>query len=343
MIALAAVPSSAVRPVPWARLAWVAWRRHRTTLAATAALLAVIAVYLLINGEHMHTAYAGYQSCVAARSANCQFIWQSFRDGFGQTDLVGTVLLLLPGIVGAFAGAPLVARELETGTFRYAWTQGAGRMRWAIALLAPGAVGVAVIMAAFGILVSWYNRPLVDAGIMPYLRPTVFPVIGPAVAGWALAGFALGVLAGLLCRRVLPALVCACGAWFGLALVAATYLRLNYLSPLTTTSLELSNTDMGIDQWWTKGGERVSNAQINSTLQAIGVQLGSGEKPVTVHPGSDSVDPVQYLIQHGYQQVTSYQPGNRFWTFQWIEFGWLTALSLLLVAASLWLLRRRAA
>ena len=54
-------------------------------------------------------------------------------------------------------------------------------------------------------------------------------------------------------------------------------------------------------------------------------------------------DPVQYLIQHGYTQLTTYQPASQFWRFQWIEGGWLLGLSLLLIATSVWLVRRRAA
>ena len=51
----------------------------------------------------------------------------------------------------------------------------------------------------------------------------------------------------------------------------------------------------------------------------------------------------QCLAQHGYTQWTSYQPASRFWPFQWIEGGWLLALSVLLIAATVWLVRRRAA
>ena len=51
----------------------------------------------------------------------------------------------------------------------------------------------------------------------------------------------------------------------------------------------------------------------------------------------------QWLTQHGYTQWTSYQPAGRFWPFQFIEGGWLLALSLLLIAATIWLVRRRAA
>ena len=39
----------------------------------------------------------------------------------------------------------------------------------------------------------------------------------------------------------------------------------------------------------------------------------------------------------------SYQPDSRFWHFQLIEGGWLLALSLLLAAATVLLVRRRAA
>jgi hypothetical protein len=50
-----------------------------------------------------------------------------------------------------------------------------------------------------------------------------------------------------------------------------------------------------------------------------------------------------YLTQHGYTFWVSYQPGSRFWPFQWIEGGWLLALSVLLVATTVWLVRPRAA
>lgn len=347
MTALAPVPAPAVRPVAWPRLGWVSWRRYRPVLAAVMGVLALIAIYVVVDGWHMRAAYAAYLSCTPTNSARCQFAWMNFRDGYGVSGLLVIVLTVLPGVIGAFAGAPVLARELETGTFRYTWTQGVGRMRWGAALLIPGAVGVTAIMGAFGMLAAWYNQPLADSGIVPRLRSTVFAVTGLAPAGWALAGFALGLLAGLLWRRVLPALASAFAVWFGLAFLTATVLRPNYLRPLTTTSqdttaLELSGRDLALGQWWTKGGARVSDAEINDVLRAIGFQDVGGK--ATVGPGGGgSVDPVQYLLGHGYVQVTSYQPDSRFWTFQWIEFGWLAILAVALLSISFWLLRRRVA
>lgn len=180
------------------------------------------------------------------------------------------------------------------------------------------------------------------AGITPRLHATVFPVTGLAAVGWATAGFALGVLAGLLWRRVLPALATAFAAWFGLAFLAANVLRQHYLPPLTTTHLQLPETAFSLGQWWTRHGARVSTARINSVLQAIGFQPSGSSGKVTVQPGTTgNVDPVHFLIRHGYTQVTSFQPDSRYWTFQWIEFGWLIALSILLLGVALWTLRRR--
>ena len=342
MTALATAPAPTVRPVAWHRLAWVVWRRYRTTLTAIAVVLVVLSAYLVVTGLRMRSAYHAVQTCRPAHSSACQFQWQSFHNTYTSAGLLVSLFLLLPGIIGGFVGAPLLARELETGTVRYAWTQGVGRMRWAVALILPAGIGVSVIMSCFGALISWHNQPLVDAGIDQRLHPSSFSVTGPAAAAWTLAAFALGVLAGILWRRVLPALGTAFAVWFGLAYLAATHLRPHYRSPLTTTSQQFSPSDLTVDQWWTKGGAKVSDAQINQVLQTIGVQQhGSGNFSVQV--GGGGVDPVQYLLSHGYTQVTSYQPDSRFWTFQWIEFGWLTLLAVILLATAFWLLRRRPA
>ena len=53
------------------------------------------------------------------------------------------------------------------------------------------------------------------------------------------------------------------------AFLVATVLRQNYLSPRTTTDMQLPISDLSITQWWTKGGTRVSDGQINGVLSAI--------------------------------------------------------------------------
>ena len=40
------------------------------------------------------------------------------------------VLAVVPPLIGAFWGAPVVARELETGTYRLVWNQSVTRSTW---------------------------------------------------------------------------------------------------------------------------------------------------------------------------------------------------------------------
>ena len=75
---------------------------------------------------------------------------------------------------------------------------------------------------------------------------------------------------------------------------------------------------------------------LGQVLQGAPQLAGKGGVP-------KSPDVTQYLYQRGYTQWTSYQPASRFWPFQWIESGWLLALSVLLIAVTVWLVRRRAA
>jgi hypothetical protein len=341
MTSIVTAPAPTLRPVPWRSLSWVAWRRYRSTLVGAGAALGILAVYLVVRGNEMHSAYAAAQACTPQESAACRFAWNSFSDTYGNVGFVGAVLVFVPAVLGAFVGAPLLARELETGTFRFAWTQGAGRVRWLLALLVTGALGVAAATAAFGALTSWYEQPLMGFGDLERLHPTVFAITGVAVVGWGLVAFSVGVLAGLLARRVVPALAATLAVWTGLAFLGSNLRQYHYETPLVTSNPRLTPGDWQVGQWWTHGGVRVTNAQVNQVLQAIGFQTGNAGGDVAAKPGGAVNDPFSYLMEHGYTQWTSYQPDRRYWPFQVIELSWLAVLSLLLLAATVWLVRRR--
>jgi uncharacterized protein YneF (UPF0154 family) len=334
-----------LRPVPWRKMAWVTWRQHRLALAGVAALLGAAAVYLLITGLQMHHAYAAVAACRPAGSATCRQVAGNFLNTY--LPAVGPALGLLqviPPLIGAFAGAPVLARELETGTFRYAWTQGFGRARWAVAKLVPLAVAVTVAAGAFSLLVSWYIQPIFGAGDdNGPLYPTIFDLRGVALAAWTLAAFAIGALAGIGIRRVIPAMFATFAVWAGLAFATGSFLRRHYEASLITTNPNVPHPAWVISQLWTRGGQPASQSMINQALRPVDVQAVT---PGLFQPGPATpanLDPVHYLIQHGYTQLTTYQPDSRFWPFQWIEGGWLLALSLLLITATVWLVRRRAA
>ena len=95
-----------------------------------------------------------------------------------------------------------------------------------------------------------------------------------------------------------------------------------------------------IRQWWTKDG-KFALQPAGPHQPPAGLPVSSAGRAASAAAGGNS--PAQCLAQHGYTQLTSYQPASRFWPFQWIEGGWLLALSALLIAATVWLVRRRAA
>ena len=255
---------------------------------------------------------------------------------------MGPLLVVLPGIVGAVVGAPLIGRELESGVFRYSWTQGAGRMRWAVAVIIPVAIVTILLMGTLGLLVTWRNKPLIQAGSTQRLDASTFPTTGLAVLGWTLLGLSAGVLAGLLWRKVVPAVATTFAAWFGLAYLASV-LRPHLLTPLTIKG-EVPAGGLEISERWMKGGAPLSISQVSAILEKIGVSLSENGMSAHVDNGSPAPpDPITYLSKHGYTLVHTYQPDSRYWTFQWIELGGLVLVSVVLLGLTFWLLRRRSA
>jgi hypothetical protein len=344
---------AAPRPVPWRRMAGVIWRQHRIALAGVAVLVGAVAVWVWIEGASVHHAWDAAIACHPASSAACQDLAGTFNGTWDQMGYAAIFLQLLPALIGAFVGAPVLARELETGTFRYAWTQGFGRWRWALAKLVTLAVVLVAATGAFSVLLSWCYQPYLAAGNQarglygnsPLV--TVFSLREVTFPAWTLAVFAIGALAGMLIRRVVPAIVASLAVYAGLAIAAAGLLREHYLTPLVTGSPNVAGTAWLLGQSWTKGGRFAfaGNPPLNLLNQFCSFPQSPGGKGGASGGGpSSSASPfAQCLAPHGYTMWTSYQPASRFWPFQWIEGGWLLALSALLIAATIWLVRRRAA
>jgi hypothetical protein len=260
----------------------------------------------------------------------------------------GAIMQALPALIGAFVGAPVLARELETGTFRYAWTQGFGRWRWTLAKLVLLATAVAAAAGLFTLLMSWYYQPYFAAGNpipqTPF-SPGLFDLRGVGFAAWTLAAFAIGALAGMLIRRVVPAIAATLAATAGLGFVTGLYLRQHYIAALVTSNPNVPGSYMGTsvfvsnsawilgEQWQTKAGRPISESALGQILPA---QLGGKGGGIP-----QSFEVTDYFTRHGYTLWTTYQPASRFWPFQWIEGGWLLALSVLLIAVTVWLVRRR--
>jgi ABC-type transport system involved in multi-copper enzyme maturation permease subunit len=300
----------------------------------------------------LHHAYAAVLACHPASSFACQNQAVNFDSAYAPAaQNVGILLLAVPVLIGAFAGAPVLARELETGTFRYAWTLGIGRWRWTLAKLVPLAVTAAIATGLLSMLFSWYHQPLFADGNSIPLDPVLFGLRGVAYAAWTLAAFAIGALSGLLIRRVIPAIAATLAVTAGLFITTGMYLRQYYMTPLLGRNLSSTPASAWVlGGWWTKGGSVVSPATMNQLQNTLAGRFMTATLPKNVksddikfYKGPANADVQSYLYSHGYTHWISYQPGSRFWPFQWIEGGWLLALSVLLITVTVWLVRRRVA
>jgi len=293
----------ALRPVPWRRMIWVTWRQHRGMLIGVTAVLAAVSVFLLVMGLKAHHDYTSLLNCHPQDSAACAAIKRDFNNtDWPVSNTVAILIQLMPVLLGAFAGPAVLARELETGTFRYAWTQGIGRVRWTIAKLTMIGAALAILTGAVSQLYAWFFDPAREFEEMNVLAAGVFDTRGTDFAAWTLVAFAIGAFLGMLIRRIIPAMAATLGAYLGVQLLAWLVLREDYPVAIDTTNARLFS-----------GPSTPSSPWILKTWTA------------------GSTDWWRYI------------PVSRFWPMQFIESGWLLVLAIALGAATVWLVRHRAA
>jgi hypothetical protein len=237
-------------------------------------------------------------------------------------------LALLPALAGLFIGAPLLARELEHGTHRFAWTQGVTRRRWLLSKTALLAAATLVGGIAASALVMWWRSPF-DT-LEGRMSPSGFDIEGLVVPAYALFALAVGVLMGLLFRRTVAAMTATLVVFAGTRLVVLKFLRPNLESPLHRTAIA------------TDTGRQAGDWVLSDTLvDAGGRKITAAHEDLAVlHAQQAGIDPHNYLVTLGWKRLLSYQPAGRFWTFQVLEAGLFAVLAVAVVLATVWLVRR---
>lgn len=340
---------------------WLTWRQFRTQALTAAALLAVFTIGLVITGVEVRNRFtaAGIAGCHAHHT--CEQLATGYINQLrasGPYDLLFNlgigVLYVVPALIGLFWGAPLIARELETGTYRVAWNQSVTRNQWLAAKL--GLVGLAamVTVGLFSVLISWWASPIdqalslagPNAAIgLDRLDPTLFGARGIAPVGYAAFALVLGVTFGVLIRRTLPAMAATLAVFVGVQVAWPTWIRAHLISPsvarraispLDLDEFIISNhsTVTVVGAWQPQGGWVLSNQTITPAGQVF-----TGPATRACLSGTQKQCNA-WLASKDLRQLVTFQPGSRFWALQWYETAIFVLLALVLAGFCAWRIRR---
>ena len=331
-------------------MTWLTWRQFRAQTVVTAAALAVLAIVLLITGLQLsHTFDTTVTGCRAHGDCTGAINALQSQDTALQ-DLTRLLMYVVPAVIGVFWGAPLLARELETGTYRLAWTQGVTRSRWfAVKLILTGLASV-VTAGLLSLMVTWWFSPLERVGA-GRITPGEFSQSGIVVIGYAAFAFALGVAAGLLVRRTLPAMAITLAISVGVQLAMPFLIRPHLFAPTRVVSaLKMTNVQSvgtgpggsGGDGLFVGAVTNVPGAWIYS--EQVTTASGStdlGRPPAQCGPNSGYNACQAAIARMHLREVVVYQPASRYWAFQWYETAIYVVLALALAGFCWWWVRRR--
>ncbi|MFI7617944.1 ABC transporter permease [Nonomuraea terrae] len=346
---------------------WLTWRQFRGSAAMTSAALVLLAAVLALTGPGLAADYAtGLASCAPADCV--RFFDRFFEAHQGAFMAVTVVVLVVPGLVGLFWGAPLIARELESGTHLLVWNQSMTRTRWlAVKLTLTGLAAVAAA-GLCSLMVTWWSAPL-DRSATPgfaLMDPAVFAARGIVPLGYAAFAFVLGVAMGTLMRRTLPAMAVTLAIFAALQVAMPLLIRPHLLPPVSA-AFELDPANVGNFGVPPDGSPRVSvdravpghpgawvlssrlidpsgrPAETDAAGAAVQVSVTSGPcaPPEVPDAGRSLRACLDEINRLGYRQAATYQPFERFWAFQWIETGFYAVLTLGLTGFCFWRVRRR--
>jgi hypothetical protein len=326
-------------------MTWLVWRQHRLEALAAATAVAVLAVVVTPTALHL------YQVTALLRQGGClggspQVSCGTATDAFNATSrtLQGIVPLLniLPGLAGAFIGAPLLAREYEDGTWRLAWSQSVTRLAWLRRQLLGTLAVTALSAALFTAVVTWWLSPV--NYVNGRFTSNGFDFTGVVPAGWALLAFATGVLAGTALRRVIPAMAITLAGYAAIRFPVEFLLRPRYLPPAKMwglpfaegSGLPVNDWELGLDPVAPGGHAVLTGAQFDQVQHTAQASMSRAESQAAYVAQIN-----HWLTAHGYTQMATYQPAGRFWVFQGIEGGICLLLALAAIAVAYRLVSRR--
>jgi hypothetical protein len=348
---------------------WLTWRQFRPTAIAAGGALVALAAALAATRPALMSLYtsAGLPSCHAACAADARYFFRSVkRSNSGDIRLACVLIMyLVPAVIGLFWGAPLIARELDSGTFRLAWSQSVTRARWATVKLVL--IGGAAMLTAglMSLLIAWWSSPLYQAsdraggpGAALFgnrFDPLLFSTTGIISLGCAAFAFALGAAAGLLLRRTIPAMAVTLAVFAAIQVLVPILVRPHLIPSVQTTqaasAVKISDLSVGADSLKVAGisgqpgawilGNRFVDATGHTVTSLPSACVNAFNSGGGVGPNGVAESLPSCLARHGIKIAVSYLPASRYWALQSAETGMYLVLAAGLGGLCYWAVRRR--
>jgi hypothetical protein len=341
-------------------MTWLTWRQFRAQAVTGAAALAAFVILFAVTGPHLASLYAA--SGISGCRGTCTQVASNFLVLVNGLDSVVFTLglaavILAPALIGIFWGAPLIAREIETGTFRLAWTQTITRARWLASKLAGPGLAAMAVTEGLSLIYGWWAAPISQAarlapganfptGMGPFSL-LAFDAHGIVPLGYAAFAFTLGVTTGTFLRRALPAMAVTLAVFAVVQVAVPLAIRPHLFAPVHQ-NISVATRFSGL--------EHISGDTFTLTQEYVFGQPGAwvmashavnaAGQPVSVIPDAcfsarQSGDLLTCLASRGVEVAVTYQPASRYWALQWTETGIFLALALALAGLCFWRISRR--
>jgi hypothetical protein len=209
----------------------------------------------------------------------------------------------------------------------------------------------AIYPVLLSLLITWWAGPIdraggfpVSVGALTRFSPLLFGARGITPVGYAAFAFALGVTAGVLIRRLVPAMAVTLAVFLAIQVVMPNLVRPHLLPPVTATSpvtVNLSTAIVSHNGTFTMPVTGLPGAWIfsNQTITPSGRVFVLSDVPAC-QSGTQQQCDAWFATQHLRRRI-SYQPASRYWAFQWYETAIFLALALALAGFCVWWIRHR--
>jgi hypothetical protein len=175
-------------------VSWLTWRIERTTMISAAALVAVFAVVvLMLDVDDPSGMNAARWSLVIGPPA-------------------------FATVIAVFWGAPMVAREYEHHTYLLVWSRERPATRWLLGRVGQLLAPLAVLTIGLNVVAHVLQSHIFGVFTSSVTPPVDYDLWLPLQLATVLAGFAIGVVVGVLVRNSVLAM--------GITLIGYVVLRL---------------------------------------------------------------------------------------------------------------------